>query len=58
VAVFVFGTLRKEFAFESKLTAVASAYFAVTLLVASVRTANRQQEEPSSAPRPLRENRN
>ena len=58
MAVFVFGTPRKEFAFESKLTAVASAYFAVTLLVAGVRTANCQQEKPSSEPRPLRGNRN
>jgi hypothetical protein len=40
---------------RSKLTALASAYFAATLLAASVGTANCQQEKPPSEPQPLAE---
>ena len=37
---------------KSKLTALASGYFAATLLAASVGTANCQQEKPPSEPQP------
>ena len=40
---------------KSKLKAVATAYFAATLLVASARTANGQQKNPSSEPARLGE---
>lgn len=40
---------------KSKLTALASAYIAATLLAAGARTANCQQEKPPSEPAPLAE---
>lgn len=40
---------------KCKLTALASAYIAATLLAASARTANCQQEKPPSEPTPLAE---
>ena len=43
------------FALKSKLTAVATAYFAATLLLASVRIANGQEQKPSSEPARLAE---